>query len=75
MLKDYLPTILNSNPIFYSIVSKGIHELSEEQCIEYFPVMKQCILMILKQWEEKRKQLEIEAKISKSLSKIASDLK
>lgn len=52
MLSDYLPKSLVHNEVFYGIVSKGIHELSEEDCIEYFPVMKSFIMMILRQWEK-----------------------
>lgn len=56
--------------IFYGIVSKGIHELSEEDCIEYFPVMQSFIMMILGQWEKKRMDEEEEREIAISLSNI-----
>lgn len=36
MLKDYLPPFLTSNKTLYGVVSKGIHELSEKDCILYF---------------------------------------
>lgn len=72
MLKDYLPTMLTSNVALYGILSKGIHELSEEECITYFPVVKDCIFMILDEWEEVRKKTEKERAISTSLSKIAT---
>lgn len=75
MLKDYLPDILVSNPTVYGIVSKGIHELSEEECIEYFPIMKECIFMILEKWEQERQQVEAEKQLSAAISKIASKIK
>ncbi|MCA1622228.1 MAG: hypothetical protein LC768_12935 [Acidobacteria bacterium] len=46
-LKDYLPTFLVENRNLYGIVSKGIHELTEEECLEYFPVIKAGIELIL----------------------------
>ena len=75
MLKDHLPSMLTSNPTLYGILSKGIHELSEDDCIEYFPVVKDCIFMILDEWEEMRKKAEKEKSISASLSKIAAKIK
>ena len=45
MLGDYLPDVLVSNTTVYGIISKGIHELSEDECIRYFPVLKECIMM------------------------------
>ncbi len=39
----------------YSILSKGIHELSEEECLQYFKLMKIGIELILdEQLEEKK---------------------
>lgn len=75
MLKNYLPKMLVDNPNFYRIVSKGIHELSEEECNSYFPVMEEFIYMILRQWEQKRKEEEAEKRINSAISNISSDLK
>ena len=75
MLSDYLPKLLVNNEAFYGIVSKGIHELSEEECIEYFPVLKSFIMMILRQWEKMRKDEEEERELSKALGNIAAKIK
>lgn len=75
MLSAYLPEALTSNPTLYGILSKGIHELTEAECLSYFPVVKECLYMILDQWEEMRKKEEKQRSISASLSKIASTLK
>jgi hypothetical protein len=55
-LKDYLPTSLVENTNLYKVLSKGIHELSEKDCLEYFGPVYESIIIIL---EEK---LEIEEK-------------
>jgi len=47
LLKIYLPPLLVNNPHLYSIVSKGIHDLSEDECKTYFPVLKESIMLIL----------------------------
>lgn len=75
LLTDYLPKSLVDNTIFYGIISKGIHELSEEECLEYFPVMQSFIMMILRQWEKIRKDEEEEKKLATSLNSIASKVK
>lgn len=74
LLKDYLPAMINDNHVFYGIVSKGIHELSEDECISYFPVLKEAIFMILRQWAQKKQEQEAAKRLSASLSKIASQV-
>lgn len=75
MLVDYLPRSLVNNTVFYGIVSKGIHELSEEECLEYFPILKGFIMMTLRQWEKIRKDEEEEKNLANSLNSIASKVK
>ncbi len=75
LLEDYLPKTLVDNPVFYKIISKGIHELSEEECIEYFPVLKMFIISTLRQWEKMRKDAEDEKSMAKSLGQIAQKIK
>ena len=66
--------MINSNPTIYGIVSKGIHELSEDDCIRYFPVLKESIIMILRQWAQKKKEEEDAKILEASLSKITTEL-
>ncbi len=75
MLEEYLPKSLVNNSIFYGIISKGIHELSEDDCLEFFPVMRSFIMMILRQLEKIRRDEEEEKTLTASLSNIASKLK
>lgn len=75
MLKDYLPKALDGNTIFYGIVSKGIHELSEDECIIYFPVLRDFLFLIMRQWEQQRQEKETEKQLAASLSKIAQQIK
>lgn len=75
MLRSYLPAILTENKRIYSIISKGIHELSEEECIEYFPIMQEAIFMILRQWKQKREDIESTKTIASKIAKIAEKMK
>ena len=74
LLKNSLPDTIVRNKTFYSIVSKGIHELSEEDCIAYFPVMREGIMLILRQWRAKQDEAETAQKLATSLSKITANI-
>lgn len=75
MLEGYLPETLTKNTIIYGILSKGIHELSEEECLRYFPVVKECIYQILGMWESERKKQAEEAGLNKALNAITTSIK
>ena len=75
MLEGYLPETLTKNTIIYGILSKGIHELSEEECLRYFPVVKECIYQILGMWESERKKQADEAALNKALNAIKTSIK
>lgn len=77
LLKDYLPSQLVEMKSVYSILSKGIHQLTEPECLAYFEPLKLSIELILdqkielelkRQRDEKVKQgiQDIQAKLGKS---------
>jgi len=66
-----LPSFLVENRGLYSILSKGIHSLSEEECLRYFDTVRVGIELIL---DEKHEQLEKRKKLEKAKSAI-SDLR
>jgi len=47
MLKEYLPEFLVENRKLYAILSKGIHQLGEDECQKYFETVKIGIEQIL----------------------------
>lgn len=71
-LKDCLPDVLSNNPVIYGILSRGVHELSDEECLRSFPVVYQCVLLMLDEWEEKRRRMEKKSELSKALAGLAS---
>lgn len=75
LLKNHLPDFLVENKSLYSILSKGIHELSEQGCLGAFPIVKLGIEMILdeKIREKERKAKEEEAR--KAIGKLTEELK
>lgn len=75
MLGGYLPDFMIDNAAIYSIVSKGIHELSEEECKEYFDVLYQSIIVILDEMYEKRQKERDKKNLSSAIGLIKGKLK
>jgi hypothetical protein len=68
LLKNALPAFLVKNKSLYSILSKGIHELTESECLSAFPVTRLGIELIL---DEKLEKLERDRKIREASSDIS----
>jgi len=73
-LKKDLPEFVSNNPKLYSILSKGVHQLSEGECLEYFDIVKAGIEEVLddkirKDESQKRKNI-VSGKISDIVSKL-----
>ncbi len=63
MVKNHLPEFLVENKKLYGILSKGLHELSEEECLKYFQSVRIGIEQIL---DEKIELAERKAKAEKA---------
>lgn len=74
LLKSYLPEAVVKYKKIYSIISKGIHELEEQECLTYFPIVKDAIIAILEQdyliRENANKQKELEKSIQDLVEKL-----
>lgn len=73
-LKDQLPPILVKNSATYSILSIGVHELDEQTCLKYFPVVKSAIIQILEQDLRAQEEKRAEAELQKQIAAIATEL-
>ena len=69
-LKKYLPSQLLEMKSLYSILSNGVHELSEEKCLMYFSPIKLSIQLILNQKIEQEREQTRNALVKKELQKI-----
>jgi hypothetical protein len=54
-LKNELPDAVVRNSGVFSVLSVGLHDLTEEQCAAHFPVVKAVLFQMLEQEEHKRK--------------------
>lgn len=75
LLSNYLPPILVANKNVYGIVSKGIHELSEEECREMFPYIKTGIELILDDLLVERERKEKEKIFNKFVAQKTGELR
>jgi hypothetical protein len=71
-LKDHLPPFLVSNKSIYGILSKGIHELTEEECLSFYDVLHESILIILEEDKRKRDDEARRVKLSKAISQFGT---
>lgn len=79
-LKQFLPEgiqEMNTHTI-YAVLSKGIHELEEEECGKYFDILKISIELILeervKQKEQQSKKNRVQQALEKVTKKVSKDL-
>ena len=75
MLSDYLPDFLVENHNIYSILSKGVHELSEEECKKYFTVLKESIEIILDEKIEAYRKAKHKKTIGNAIAEITGAIK
>lgn len=75
LLENYLPDVLKDNKPLYGVLSKGIHELPEEECLKYFSVVREIIELILDEREYARQKEEKKKQARNKLSSIAGELK
>lgn len=74
ILSTDLPEFLVNNKNLYGILSKGIHELSEEACLQAFPVVKLGIELILDdKIEQINKKLKVDS-VGKLIAKLNSSI-
>ncbi|MCK6076280.1 hypothetical protein [Paenibacillus silvae] len=74
-VKHFLPEFLVNNSFLYNILSKGIHELSEEECLSYFEPVKEAILVILEEDYEKDRRASFQKELGTELSNIHAKMK
>jgi hypothetical protein len=73
-LKDFLPQSITKFKIMYGIVSKGIHELSEDECSKYFIPLKTVIDLAIKENIKIKQEISDKKELENELQKIALEL-
>ena len=74
-IKDYLPAFLyDHHKELYGILSIGVHQLNEDDCLSFFPVLYDCIILILDDRLAQKEKEEATNKAAISLSKITATI-
>ncbi|WP_105370602.1 hypothetical protein [Neorhizobium huautlense] len=74
-LANVLPKTLVANKAIYSILSKGIHALSEEECRDYFPIVRSGVIAILEQDLAEKEKMEADKRLAAEVARLAGKLK
>lgn len=75
LLQGRLPKFLVEHRHIYSILSLGIHELTEKQCLDAFETVRVGIELILDEKLHEQERAEKTARATKDLSQIKGELK
>jgi hypothetical protein len=70
-LKGHLPEFLVKNAKLYSILSLGVHELTEKDCLAFFPVLRQSTIWILEQDKKKQQELAQQKALEAAITKFS----
>lgn len=70
-LRDYLPDFLVDTKNIYPILSKGIHELDEKECISIFEVLKHAIFFILEEDRQNKEKSDRREKAKRAIANYA----
>lgn len=74
-ISDFLPDYFKENSHMYGVLSKGVHELEEEECRKYLPIVKTIIFFSLDEAVENRNKEIRKVEMSKRLDEANSKLK
>lgn len=75
VLSDYLPSQLVEMKEIYGILSNGVHELSESECLKYFNPMRLSVELIMQQKVEIEIKKEKDDRVKKQIAQIHQSLK
>jgi len=74
-LRDYLPPFMAEHPHLYGILSKGVHDLTEEECAAELPTLREAIEMIMLERVEEVRKAKRKARVSRLLAQSVNRLK
>lgn len=74
IIKEFLPSQLVEMRAIYRILSKGVHELTEEECRRYFNPLKFSIELILDQRIDNQKKQKRNEEVKKQLQDIHQEI-
>ncbi len=73
LLKDHLPPYLVEIRKIYSIFSKGIHELDNETCLQFFEIGKKSIMIILADDLKHMEEIAARKEMAEAVAKFSGE--
>lgn len=67
-LRGHLPSFLVDNKRPYSIVSLGIHELSEQECLAFFEILRHSVIFILEEDRQAKERATLKTNVEKAIA-------
>lgn len=74
-LAAHLPPAVVRYKDTYGILSKGLHELSEVECKQYFPVVRAAVITMLEQRYEAAEKAKVTEELDRAVAAIAQQAK
>jgi len=69
-----LPPFIVEHPELYGVLSKGVHQLTEEECGQELPVLQRCMTLIAQQRLDRRIREKMAAETAKLLAETTGRL-
>jgi hypothetical protein len=73
-LKNHLPDIVVTNAKVYGILSLGLHELTEEECAQSYPLVEESVIAMLEEAYSHLERRKREGRIAAELTRLSSEL-
>ena len=73
LLKDHLPQFMVQKKKVYSILSSGIHSLTEEKCLSAFGFIKQSIIIILEEDRRNKEELSLRKDLESAIAAFSGN--
>lgn len=75
LLAGKLPKFLSEHPEIYGVLSKGVHELTEEQCAAELPILRSAMELILRDRLNAIRDIKQRAAVSKLVAQAVGRVK
>jgi hypothetical protein len=71
LLENHLPPFLVQNRKLYGILSQGVHELDEQQCLSIFEVIRASTVIILDEDKKKKEERTLRENLERAIASYA----
>lgn len=73
-LSNDLPPTLVKNKAIYGVLSKGLHELNEQTCRKFFPVVRAAIIQMLEQDLQAKNAADSAKVLEREIQRVTAEL-